>query len=269
MSAPHSDRAAAEAFLAELPSVSRAVIAQYFRQTFTIDNKADDSPVTIADRSAEAALRQAISAAFPGHAIVGEEQGGHADEGVSWIIDPIDGTRSFIIGRPLFGTLVGIVEGGIPVSGMIDMPAINETYRTENGRSLFESAAGIVAIKSRSCNRLEDAHIATTSPDAFTAEGWQAFSAVKDKCASSVYGGDCYNYALLAAGHLDIVIEHQLGTYDMMALIPILQNAGACVTDWQGAPITIYSDGSLLACATQALHQDALECLRSSQEQRR
>ena len=104
MSAPHSDRAAAEAFLAELPSVSRAVIAQYFRQTFTIDNKADDSPVTIADRSAEAALRQAISAAFPGHAIVGEEQGGHADEGISWIIDPIDGTRSFITGCPLFGT---------------------------------------------------------------------------------------------------------------------------------------------------------------------
>lgn len=267
MSGPHSDRAAAEAFLAELPSISRAVISQYFRQSFAIDNKADDSPVTIADRAAEAALRQSISAAFPGHAIMGEEQGGHVDEGLSWIIDPIDGTRSFITGRPLFGTLIGIVDGGIPVSGLIDMPAINETYRTEDGRSLFESAAGTVAIRSRSCDRLEDAHIATTSPDAFTAEGWQAFTSVKDKCASSVYGGDCYNYALLAAGHLDIVIEHQLGAYDMMALVPILQNAGACVTDWQGAPITINSDGSLLACATRALHQDALKCLHSSQAQ--
>lgn len=267
MSGPHSDRAAAEAFLAELPSVSRAVISQYFRQSFAIDNKADDSPVTIADRAAEAALRQSISAAFPGHAIMGEEQGGHVDEGLSWIIDPIDGTRSFITGRPLFGTLIGIVDGGIPVSGLIDMPAINETYRTEDGRSLFESAAGTVAIRSRSCDRLEDAHIATTSPDAFTADGWQAFTSVKDKCASSVYGGDCYNYALLAAGHLDIVIEHQLGAYDMMALVPILQNAGACVTDWQGAPITINSDGSLLACATRALHQDALKCLHSSQAQ--
>ena len=267
MSGPHSDRAAAEAFLAELRSVSRAVISQYFRQSFAIDNKADDSPVTIADRSAEAALRQSISAAFPGHAIMGEEQGGHVDEGLSWIIDPIDGTRSFITGRPLFGTLIGIVDGGIPVSGLIDMPAINETYRTEDGRSLFESAAGTVAIRSRSCDRLEDAHIATTSPDAFTAEGWQAFTSVKDKCASSVYGGDCYNYALLAAGHLDIVIEHQLGAYDMMALVPILQNAGACVTDWQGAPITINNDGSLLACATRALHQDALKCLHSSQAQ--
>ncbi|MCH1515386.1 MAG: inositol monophosphatase family protein [Alphaproteobacteria bacterium] len=268
MSGPHSDRAAAEAFLAELPSVSRAVISQYFRQSFAIDNKADDSPVTIADRAAEAALRQSISAAFPGHAIMGEEQGGHVDEGLSWIIDPIDGTRSFITGRPLFGTLIGIVDGGIPVSGLIDMPAINETYRTEDGRSLFESAAGTVAIRSRSCDRLEDAHIATTSPDAFTAEGWQAFTSVKDKCASSVYGGDCYNYALLAAGHLDIVIEHQLGAYDMMALVPILQNAGAYVTDWQGAPITINNDGSLLACATRALHQDALKCLHSSQAQR-
>ena len=268
MSGPHSDRAAAEAFLAELSSVSRAVISQYFRQSFAIDNKADDSPVTIADRAAEAALRQSISAAFPGHAIMGEEQGGHVDEGLSWIIDPIDGTRSFITGRPLFGTLIGIVDGGIPVSGLIDMPAINETYRTEGGRSLFESAAGTVAIRSRSCDRLKDAHIATTSPDAFTAEGWQAFTSVKDKCASSVYGGDCYNYALLAAGHLDIVIEHQLGAYDMMALVPILQNAGACVTDWQGAPITINNDGSLLACATRALHQDALKCLHSSQAQR-
>jgi myo-inositol-1(or 4)-monophosphatase len=268
MSGPHSDRAAAEAFLAELPSVSRVVISQYFRQSFAIDNKADDSPVTIADRAAEAALRQSISAAFPGHAIMGEEQGGHVDEGLSWIIDPIDGTRSFITGRPLFGTLIGIVDGGIPVSGLIDMPAINETYRTEDGRSLFESAAGTVAIRSRSCDRLEDAHIATTSPDAFTAEGWQAFTSVKDKCSSSVYGGDCYNYALLAAGHLDIVIEHQLGAYDMMALVPILQNAGACVTDWQGAPITINNDGSLLACATRALHQDALKCLHSSQAQR-
>ena len=268
MSGPHSDRAAAEAFLAELPSVSRAVISQYFRQSFAIDNKADDSPVTIADRAAEAALRQSISAAFPGHAIMGEEQGGHVDEGLSWIIDPIDGTRSFITGRPLFGTLIGIVDGGIPVSGLIDMPAINETYRTEDGRSLFESVAGTVAIRSRSCDRLEDAHIATTSPDAFTAEGWQAFTSVKDKCASSVYGGDCYNYALLAAGHLDIVIEHQLGAYDMMALVPILQNAGASVTDWQGAPITINNDGSLLACATRALHQDALKCLHSSQAQR-
>jgi histidinol phosphatase-like enzyme (inositol monophosphatase family) len=268
MSGPHSDRAAVEAFLAELPSVSRAVISQYFRQSFAIDTKADDSPVTIADRAAEAALRQSISAAFPGHAIMGEEQGGHVDEGLSWIIDPIDGTRSFITGRPLFGTLIGIVDGGIPVSGLIDMPAINETYRTEDGRSLFESAAGTVAIRSRSCDRLEDAHIATTSPDSFTAEGWQAFTSVKDKCASSVYGGDCYNYALLAAGHLDIVIEHQLGAYDMMALVPILQNAGACVTDWQGAPITINSDGSLLACATRALHQDALKCLHSSQAQR-
>ena len=268
MSGPHSNRAAAEAFLAELPSVSRAVISQYFRQSFAIDNKADDSPVTIADRAAEAALRQSISAAFPGHAIMGEEQGGHVDEGLSWIIDPIDGTRSFITGRPLFGTLIGILDGGIPVSGLIDMPAINETYRTEDGRSLFESAAGTVAIRSRSCDRLEDAHIATTSPDAFTAEGWQVFTSVKDKCASSVYGGDCYNYALLAAGHLDIVIEHQLGAYDMMALVPILQNAGACVTDWQGAPITINNDGSLLACATRALHQDALKCLHSSQAQR-
>ena len=268
MSGPHSDRAAAEAFLAELPSVSRAVISQYFRQSFAIDNKADDSPVTIADRAAEAALRQSISAAFPCHAIMGEEQGGHVDEELSWIIDPIDGTRSFITGRPLFGTLIGIVDGGIPVSGLIDMPAINEIYRTEDGRSLFESAAGTVAIRSRSCDRLEDAHIATTSPDAFTVEGWQAFTSVKDKCASSVYGGDCYNYALLAAGHLDIVIEHQLGAYDMMALVPILQNAGACVTDWQGAPITINNDGSLLACATRALHQDALKCLHSSQAQR-
>ena len=267
MSVPHRDRVAAEAFLDELPAISRKVINQYFRQAFTVDRKSDDSPVTIADKTAEAALRAAISEEFPDHAIVGEERGGIIGDGLSWIIDPIDGTRSFITGRPLFGTLVGIVDAGIPVSGLIDMPALNETYRTENGQSIFATASGTSQIKTRDCMALAQAHIATTAPDAFTASGWEAFSAVKDRCASSVYGGDCYNYALLAAGHLDIVIEHQLAAYDMMALVPILQGAGACVTDWNGEPVTVNSDGSLLVCATHTLHEEALGVLRAEVSQ--
>ena len=263
MSLPHRDRVAAEAFLAELPTISRKVMNQYFRKAVTVESKADDSPVTIADKTAEAALHEAISEAFPDHAIVGEEQGGIIGDGLTWFIDPIDGTRSFITGRPLFGTLVGIADAGIPVSGLIDMPALNETYRTGNGQSICVTASGTSQIKSRDCMTLAHAHIATTSPDAFTASGWKAFSAVKDRCASSVYGGDCYNYALLAAGHLDIVIEHQLAAYDMMALVPILQGAGAHVTNWNGEPVTVNSDGSLLVCATRTLHKEALGALRA------
>ena len=267
MCVPHRERVAAEAFLAELPAISRKVINHYFRQALTVDSKADDSPVTIADKTTEAVLREAISEAFPNHAIIGEEQGGIIGDGLSWIIDPIDGTRSFITGRPLFGTLIGIVDAGIPVSGLIDMPALNETYRTGNGQSICVNAAGTSQIKSRDCMALAQAHIATTSPDAFTASGWKAFSAVKERCASSVYGGDCYNYALLAAGHLDVVIEHQLAAYDMMALVPILQGAGAYVTTWNGEPVTVNSDGSLLVCATRTLHEEALGVLQAGMSQ--
>lgn len=247
-----------EALLAQLPHFSRPLVRRYFRSGLSVDQKADDSPVTIADRTIEAELRSAIKTAFPAHAIIGEEEGGQADSPVCWVIDPIDGTRAFVIGKPLFGTLVGVAKDGEPFAGLIDMPALDETYLTQNARSYLITGSERTTLATSSCQRLQDAQIATTSPEAFTADGLARFNRLSRLCRSSHYGGDCYNYALLAAGHLDIVMEHQLAAHDFMALIPVLEGAGAIVTDWSGQRPHLSGDGSLLVAATPALHQAAL-----------
>ena len=255
------DRSQIDAFLATLPALSRPLIDQYFRSDFSVEQKADDSPVTIADKSVETELRQAILAAFPDHAIIGEEQGGVADRQICWVIDPIDGTRAFVIGKPLFGTLVGVARDGKPFAGLIDMPALNETYLTQDQRSYLVTGSAQSALSVSSCCKLDHAQIATTSPEAFTMEGLERFNRLGKACRSTHYGGDCYNYALLAAGHLDLVMEHQLAIHDFMALIPVLKGAGAIVTDWSGQPPDLSSDGSLLVAATLELHKAALDAI--------
>jgi len=247
-----------EALLAHLPRLSRPLISRYFRSGFSVEQKPDNSPVTSADRAVEAELRQAIAKAFPAHAIIGEEQGGEADQQICWVIDPIDGTRAFVIGKPLFGTLVGVTRGGVPFAGLIDMPGLDETYVTQDSHSYLITDAGRTKLATSNCRHLQDAQIATTSPEAFSPDGLARFNRLSQHCRSSHYGGDCYNYALLAAGHLDIVMEHQLATHDFMALIPVLQGAGAVVTDWSGQPPGLSSDGSLLVAATAELHDAAL-----------
>ena len=254
-----------DAFLAHLPQLSRPLITRYFRSGFSVDQKTDNSPVTVADRAVEAELRQAIAATFPAHAIIGEEQGGQADKQICWVIDPIDGTRAFVIGKPLFGTLVGVARGGQPFAGLIDMPALDETYLTQNGHSYLITAARTSKLATSTCRDLQEAQIATTSPEAFSADGLARFNRLSQLCRSSHYGGDCYNYALLAAGHLDIVMEHQLATHDFMALIPVLDGAGAVVTDWSGNRPGLTSDGSLLVAATPELHAAALTVLQGAQ----
>ena len=165
-----------DAFLLTLPSLSRPLIELHFRSDLSIDQKADNSPVTIADKSVETELRQAILAAFPHHAIIGEEQGGLADRQICWVIDPIDGTRAFVIGKPLFGTLVGVTCDGQPFAGLIDMPALNETYLTQDKRSYLIMGATQSALSVSSCRELDQAQIATTSPEAFTTEGLNRFN---------------------------------------------------------------------------------------------
>ena len=165
-----------DAFLLTLPSLSRPLIELHFRSDLSIDQKADNSPVTIADKSVETELRQAIFSAFPHHAIIGEEQGGLADRQICWVIDPIDGTRAFVIGKPLFGTLVGVACDGQPFAGLIDMPALNETYLTQDKRSYLIMGATQSALSVSSCRELDQAQIATTSPEAFTTEGLNRFN---------------------------------------------------------------------------------------------
>ena len=255
------DRAEIDAFLGTLPALSRPVIDRHFRSGFSVEQKADNSPVTTADKSVEAELRQAILAAFPDHAIIGEEQGGRADRKICWVIDPIDGTRSFVIGKPLFGTLVGVARDGQPFAGLIDMPALDETYLSQGQHSYLITESGQTVLSVSSCRQLDQAQIATTSPEAFTTDGLDRFNRLGKACLSTHYGGDCYNYALLAAGHLDLVMEHQLATHDFMALIPVLKGAGAVVTDWSGQPPDLSSDGSLLVAATPELHKAAINLI--------
>jgi len=254
--------AQAEAFLASLPALSRPVVEKYFRNAPDVLQKPDDSPVTIADKTVESVLRMAIAERFPAHAIVGEEEGGQADQPYCWVIDPIDGTRAFVIGKPLFGTLVGLVYNGQPICGMIDMPALKECYLTQDGQAYLITPTDKTLLKTRQTSSLETAQIATTSPEAFTKKGWEVFQSLSAQCVSSHYGGDCYNYALLAAGHLDLVVEHQLAPHDVMGLIPVIQAAGGSVTNWQGEPVTLDGDGSLLAAANPVLHQKALSQIK-------
>ena len=248
-------------FLAGLPSISRPVIQRYFRQPVTIHQKADNSPVTRADRETETALRGAIEVGFPDHAIFGEEFG--ADEDVmtrpTWVIDPIDGTRAFISGKPTFGTIIGFCAAGQPVAGLIDMPCLAEAYigvMRADGQGQASLNGRPISVSS--VRTLSEAQIATTSPYAFHGAGWAAFESVGQHCRNVIFGGDCHNYGLLAAGHLDIVIEHGLQPYDLMGLIPVLQAAGAVVTDWQGQPITLDNRGEIIAAATPELHAAAL-----------
>ncbi len=241
---------AVERFMLQLPLLSRPIIKRHFRQPFDVNQKADNSPVTQADKEVESVLRAAIAKQFPDHALIGEEQGGQADKPYCWVIDPIDGTRAFVIAKPIFGTLVGFVYEGQPVCGLIDMPALDETYFTR-GKQAFCSLAG-------------QEQIIQTSPEAFTDHGWQCFQNLVDKCLSAHYGGDCYNYALLASGHLDLVMEHQLAPHDLIALVPIMRAAGAVVTDWSGKPPVLDGDGSLLAAGDAGLHKQALQLINDS-----
>lgn len=253
--------AQAEQFLEQLPSLTRPIIEKRFRSGFAVETKSDASPVTIADKEVEKQIRAALAHHFPDHAIIGEEQGGQAEGHYCWIIDPIDGTRAFVVGKPIFGTLVALVIDGKPVAGLIDMPMLGEAYRTESGHAVLKTISSETQLSSSHCTSLDEAHIATTSPDAFSAEGLALFNTISAQALGRHFGGDCYNYALLAAGHLDIVMEDQLAVHDIMALVPVLEAAGAMVTDWSGNPIDLNCDGSLLVCATSALHQQVLSAI--------
>jgi inositol-phosphate phosphatase/L-galactose 1-phosphate phosphatase/histidinol-phosphatase len=252
-------------FLAGLPQVSRPFIANWFRQNPQTTQKADQSPVTIADQETETALRDAIAATFPDDAIQGEEFGitGDGDSPrFCWVIDPIDGTKAFISGKPIFGTLVGVTDRGVPLAGMIDMPILEETYigHVIDQNQPFCQLNG-VRVRPSNCTDLNAARIATTSPMALSASGLAGFNHLAAQAAVTNYGGDCHNYALLAAGHIDLVMEDSLAPHDIMAVVAVMQAAGATVTDTAGRPIMHGQSTSILAAATTRLHAAALAAL--------
>jgi len=253
--------AALIAFANELADAAGAIVRRYFRRGVAVDDKPDMSPVTIADREVEMALRARIGQRFPDHGILGEEHGSvHTDAERVWVLDPIDGTKSFISGVPLFGTLIALVEGGVPVLGVIDQPISRERWLGVRGaRSTFNG----VPISTRACPALGSATLFATTPDMFKGADVEAFGRLKSAVKLARFGGDCYAYGLLASGFIDVVVEASLKPYDFAALVPVIAGAGGSMTDWRGGALGLASDGRVLACGDPRLAQAARGLLAS------
>lgn len=248
-------------FAETLADEVRPLSLGWFRRRLEIDLKADESPVTIADRNVEQALRRRIAERFPTHGILGEEFGSaHADAEFVWSIDPIDGTRSFITGFPLWGTLLAVLHRGSPVVGVIDMPVQAERWVGRYRQGAWLNGAACTTSK---ITRLSDATVYATSPDIFQGAEADAFARLSGAVRSRRFGGDCYAYALLASGHIDLVMEASLQPYDYLALAPVIEAAGGVITDWDGQPLTLHSRGRVIAAANAALHREALAVIGS------
>jgi len=253
-------------FAHALADISGKAILPYFRKPITVTNKAGVSafdPVTAADRAAERAIRKAILARFPDHGIVGEEFAAVAGSSrYRWLIDPIDGTRAFIMGSPLWGTLLGLMDGSEPVLGLMDQPFTGERFWSDRRGARWRGPQRKARrITTRACARLGDAILTSTHPEMFRAgEEAARFDAVRARVRMTRYGGDCYGYCLLAAGYVDLVIETSLKPYDIMPLVPIIEAAGGIVTTWDGTPAT--DGGRIVAAGDRRVHQEALAILR-------
>ena len=244
----------------EAAAAAAAVTGRYFRQPIDVISKSDESPVTKADREAETAARTVFEKHFPEHGIIGEEHGvAPGTSGIDWIIDPIDGTRGFIAGTPTWGTLIAATAEGRPVYGMVDQPYTRERFEGVAGRALLNGPRGHRRLETRAGARLADAILFTTFPEVGTAADRQGFEAVAARARLVRYGMDCYAYALLAAGHADLVIEAGLSNYDIAAPLALIEAAGGVVTDWKGGPA--WHGGQVLAAANPDLHAEALALL--------
>ncbi len=245
-----------------LADQSGPAILEYFRTSMAVDNKAGPTgydPVTEADRAAERVIRRRLADLHPAHGILGEEMGQtRSDSPYTWVIDPIDGTRAFITGMPLWGTLIGVTERGRVIAGLMDQPYTRERVWSAGDATFWRGTGGDTRpVRTAPCKALADARLTTTSPDLFTAGAErQIFDALKAEARLTRFGGDCYAYCLLAAGHIDIIVEAGLKAYDIVALVPIIEAAGGVVTTWDGSRPE--AGGRILACGDPRLHAAAL-----------
>jgi len=243
-----------------LADAAGAAIRPYFRTLLAIEDKADQSPVTVADRAAERVMRELIERRFPDHGIVGEEFGQvRAEAEFVWVLDPIDGTKSFISGVPLFGTLIALTHATIPILGVIDQPILGERWLGGVGR---QSTLNGAPIHCRVCPELGAATLFATTPDMFRGPDADGFARVSAAAKLIRFGADCYAYGLLAAGFIDLVLEASLKPYDFCAIIPIVEGAGGIATDWGGAKLGLGSDGRVLVAGDQRAHAEALALVK-------
>jgi myo-inositol-1(or 4)-monophosphatase len=252
------------AFAGELADVAGSVILPHFRSQVTVDHKPGRGgfdPVTVADRAAETAMRELITMRFPDHGILGEEHGARdSASGLTWVLDPVDGTRAFIAGIPVWGTLIALHNGERSVIGVADQPYLRERYIGVPQQTILQTPAGTHVLHTRPCVRLSDATLMTTSPDIFrTVEEKDAFDAVSDATRMTRYGADCYAYCMLASGFVDVVVESGLQPYDIQALVPIVEGAGGCVTNWRGG--NSLHHGQVIALGDSTLLEQVVACL--------
>ena len=242
-----------------LAGAAAAHSLRLFRTPLDIIAKADESPVTQADRAAETAMRDILAAERPADGIFGEEHGQErVDAERIWVLDPIDGTRSFITGSPLWGTLIALVRDGRVELGMVDMPVLGERWIGQAGLGAQRNGQ---PVRVRDCKTIAEARIVTTSPDIFNAADWQAFDRLSRQCAMRRFGGDCYGYAQLAGGTIDLVVETGLQPYDYLGPTGLIEAAGGVVTDWEGRPLGLEANARVVAAATPELHRQALALL--------
>jgi myo-inositol-1(or 4)-monophosphatase len=251
-------------FVDDLATRSGEAILPFFRTSLDTADKARGAapfdPVTAADKAAEAEMRHMIKRSFPAHGVIGEEFGAeNPDADYVWVLDPIDGTKSFISGFPTWGTLIGLMHAGKPVYGMMHQPYTGERFTGDGHSTRLRSPTGERSLRTRPCDGLAKATITTTHPHLMSPSDQARFAKVESKTRLSRYGGDCYAYCMLAAGHVDLVIETGLKPYDIVALIPIIQGAGGIVTGWDGGPAS--RGGTIIAAGDPRVHAAALAIL--------
>ncbi len=248
----------------EMSDISAKVILPYFRQEISVfhkDGKGIYDPVTDADRKSEQVIREYIAQKWPDHSIIGEEYGSQiTDSDFCWIVDPIDGTRAFVMGSPLWGTLIGLSHGETQILGMMNQPFTNERFWATADGAFARFGNQERRLKVSACSSLSEAIITTTCPDLFANERDKAqFEKLRQRCQMTRYGGDCYSYCLLALGHIDLIVETGLASYDIAPLIPLVEQAGGVISTWDGS--SARAGGQIVAAASKVLHEQALEIL--------
>jgi myo-inositol-1(or 4)-monophosphatase len=253
------------AFVDKLADVAGEAILPFFRTALAVENKKMKGafdPVTAADRAAETAMRAMIRKTFPAHGIVGEEfDDVESDAAYTWVLDPIDGTKSFITGMPVWGTLIGLCRDEIPVYGMMAQPFIRERFTGDGASAKYRGPAGERKLMTRKCASLDEALLMTTSPHLFKPEERERYERVEKVSRLARFGGDCYAYCMVAAGTVDIVVEAGLDAYDIVPLIPIIEGAGGAVANWQGESAA--KGGQIVAVGDKRLLDAALKLLNS------
>lgn len=246
-------------FAQHLADTAGNIARQYFGTPMDIISKGDETPVTIADRTIEQTLRDIIAKERPEDGILGEEfEPVETKNGYTWVIDPIDGTKSFTIGRPTFGTLIGLCSDDKPILGIIDQPVLNHRWIGQTGQTTTFNGK---PVSCRPCPTTKDGIFGTGSATQISHNDPARFTRIESATRYTVFQGDCYFYGLMANGFIDVIVEDCLGIYDFIALVPVIEGAGGIITDWNGNPKTLHGDPTLIAAGSKNIHQDILKLI--------